>query len=48
MPDIFYLRAEPFHRSSWVKQYMEEDGIELLQNVRTTEIAKTMVTKCLR
>lgn len=43
--DTFLPRAEP-SIAALAKQYMEEDGIELLQNIHTTEI-KTMVTKCL-
>ena len=37
--DIFLPRAEP-SIAALAKQYMEEDGIELLQNIRTTEIKK--------
>ena len=43
--DTFLPRAEP-SIAALAKQYMEEDGIELLQNIRTTEI-KTTVTKSL-
>ena len=35
--DTFLPRAEP-SIAALAKQYMEEDGIELLQNIRTTEI----------
>ena len=35
--DTFLPRAEP-SIAALAKQYMEKDGIELLQNVRTTEI----------
>ena len=35
--DTFLPRAEP-SIAALAKQYMEEDGIELLQNIHTTEI----------